>query len=286
MTATAPGTILICGKGRIASRALGYLVDYLALTGQNSRVLALPVADDDGRDDNWQPSLRATAGRAKITCIDRIETAGLGAGDLLLSLQFDRIIKMPALGGARAFNLHFSALPAYRGCYTSVWPLRNGEKQAGVTLHLLTAGIDDGGIVGQRRFDVPEWTTAWQLYELLQEHAYALFREMLPVLLRGEESSRPQPPTTIYYDRHSIDFNAVEIDVADATPQQASNLIRSMIFDPRQFPTVRGREVVCCEILEGLPTTASAPGSVLLESPGHIVLACRGGAVRLGYRLH
>jgi methionyl-tRNA formyltransferase len=280
MTHPTPSKILICGKGALACRALGYLVDYLRLAELESKVLVMPVASDGGTD-TWEPSLRATAAARGVTCVTSIQAAELIADDMLLSLQFDQIIRLPTLGGARAFNLHFSALPAYRGCYTSVWPLRNGEKQAGVTLHVLTAGIDDGNIVGQRVFDVPEWTSSWGLYGLLQDHAYALFREYLPILLRREEQTRPQPPTTIYYSRQSLDFSKTEIDVAGMSPRQAVDTIRSMIFDPRQFPTFRGREIMSCEVVEGLPARPEAPGSVILESPGHLVLLCQGGAIRL-----
>jgi len=283
MTRPLPAKILICGKGSIACRALGYLLDYLALAGAGSEVLALPVAADTATD-TWEPSLRALATQRTVRCIDTTAAAGLGAGDLLLSLQFDRIIRLPTLGGARAFNLHFSALPAYRGCYTSVWPLCNGEARAGVTLHVLTAGIDDGDIVGQRVFDLPEWMTAWQLYGLLQDHAYALFKQHLPALLRAEEVLRPQAPTTLYYDRHSIDFGSVEIDVAGSDVQTAVDWIRSRIFDPRQFPTFRGREVVAGEAVDGPPAPAAAPGTVLLESASHVVVACRDGLLRLTWR--
>ena len=283
MTPLLPAKIVVCGKGKIACRALSYLLDYLVLTDAASHVLALPVASDTG-SDTWEPSLRAVVAQRSVPCIDTIEAAGLGADDLLLSLQFDRIIRMSALGGARAFNLHFSALPAYRGCYTSVWPLYNGEAEAGVTLHVLSAGIDDGDIISQRRFDIPEWTTAWQLYDLLQDHAYALLKQTLPGLLRSQEIARPQTPTSVYYGRHSIDFRVLEVDVADANTRDAVNWIRSRIFDPRQMPTFRGREVAACEAIEGLPPPSAPPGTVLLESLTHVVVACRDGAIRLTWR--
>lgn len=283
MTRPSPSRILVCGKGRIACRALGYLKDFLALSGAASEILAVPVASDTGID-TWEPSFRAAAAAAAIPCLDSVESARLGPDDLLFSLQFDRIIRMPALGGARAFNLHFSALPAYRGCYTSVWPLCNGERQAGVTFHVLTAGIDDGDIVGQRTFDLPEWTTAWQLYGLLQDHAYALFKQCLPAVLRGEETRRAQAPTEVYYDRRSIDFGVVEIDVVHAAAREAADWTRSRIFDPRQFPTFRGRAVAACEVVEGFSAPDAVPGTVLLESPDHLVVACRTGAIRLTWR--
>jgi methionyl-tRNA formyltransferase len=41
-------------------------------------------------------------------------------------------------------NLHPSLLPAYRGPAPLFWMARQGETQAGVTLHFLDEGLDTG----------------------------------------------------------------------------------------------------------------------------------------------
>jgi methionyl-tRNA formyltransferase len=75
--------------------------------------------------------------------------AALGEFDFLVSCCFDRfftssILSLPRIG---AVNLHPSPLPSYRG----VKPLENaivaGDTRFGVTLHVLTEGIDDGDII-------------------------------------------------------------------------------------------------------------------------------------------
>ena len=122
--------IAIGGKGWLAVRAarlLGALTDMGAL---DATVEVVCNRDDTGRD-SWLPSLVAVALSRGWKTHRRAEEAGLGSGDVFLSLQHDRIVDCAALD-ARAYNLHFARAPEqYRGSLTSVWPIRNGDAVAG-----------------------------------------------------------------------------------------------------------------------------------------------------------
>ena len=49
----------------------------------------------------------------------------------------------------RMLNIHPSLLPKYPGLHTHERALEAGDAQAGCTVHLVTAGLDDGPILGQ-----------------------------------------------------------------------------------------------------------------------------------------
>ena len=51
----------------------------------------------------------------------------------------------------RILNIHPSLLPAYKGLETHRRALENGESQHGVSIHLVTAELDDGSV--EARFD-------------------------------------------------------------------------------------------------------------------------------------
>lgn len=51
----------------------------------------------------------------------------------------------------RMLNIHPSLLPAYPGLDTHARALAAGEAEAGCTVHLVTAGVDEGPILGQAR---------------------------------------------------------------------------------------------------------------------------------------
>ena len=105
--------ICIAGKNRIAVEALEFLYSF------NSFALHICPSRSDSGDDTWQPSLRNAAtklGVSEIPLDNCYEIQDL----LFLSLEFDRIIKPCRFNNALLVNLHFSLLPAYKGCFTSI----------------------------------------------------------------------------------------------------------------------------------------------------------------------
>ena len=69
-----------------------------------------------------------------------------------ISLEFDKIINTSLFKTTNLFNIHFSLLPRYKGMYTSILPILNGDKISGVTLHKIDRGIDTGDIIDKCSF--------------------------------------------------------------------------------------------------------------------------------------
>jgi len=274
--------LVVCGKGEIACNALDYLADVLPLLPEAWELAAVPVGSDGG-EDTWEPSLRARSALLSVPAAASVDALQLGPDDLLFSLQYDRIIRAAQLGAARAYNLHFSPLPRYRGCFPSVWPLRNGETSSGVTLHVLAAGIDDGDIVDQTLFALPAFVNAFDLYRLYHAHGYELFKRNLPDVIAGLEPRRPQDAgAATYYDRRSIDFTALDIVDWHAMPAaDCVNLIRSLIFEPYQLPRVDGHAIVAAEHV-GWRGADRTPGDRFGKRSA--LLACRDGLVRVRFK--
>src|SRR5680860_1043934 len=62
------------------------------------------------------------------------------------------MLDAPPLG---CVNIHPSLLPRHRGPDPLFWTFRGGDRQTGVTIHQMTAGLDDGPILLQQRIDLP-----------------------------------------------------------------------------------------------------------------------------------
>jgi hypothetical protein len=59
-----------------------------------------------------------------------------------------------------AVNLHWGLLPAYAGIAPYFWVLRNGERETGLTVHLMVPELDAGAVLRQRRLQIePEDTS-------------------------------------------------------------------------------------------------------------------------------
>ncbi len=76
--------------------------------------------------------------------------------DLIITATFNKILpisilEIPPYG---IINLHPSLLPKYRGATPTTWAIYNGERQTGVTAHIMTEHIDKGDIILQRTVNI------------------------------------------------------------------------------------------------------------------------------------
>lgn len=61
-------------------------------------------------------------------------------------------------------NVHGTLLPKYAGARTLNWILENNEKESGITVHLIDAGVDTGPIIFQEKFSISKFDTVDSLY--------------------------------------------------------------------------------------------------------------------------
>lgn len=89
-----------------------------------------------------------------------------------------RIFNMPSLA---CINAHPSLLPRYRGPNPYIETIRHGEKQTGVSFHLIIEKFDRGGILMQKPVDISYHDTGGSL------RAKCVFtaRKMIPEVLAG-----------------------------------------------------------------------------------------------------
>ena len=90
------------------------------------------------------------------------EVRQMGA-EVLLNVHSLYLIKPAILESfvLGSFNLHPGPLPDYAGMNAPSWALLHGEATHGVTLHWMTAGIDEGLIAYQELFDLSEKDTGF-----------------------------------------------------------------------------------------------------------------------------
>ncbi|MGB7317283.1 MAG: phosphoribosylglycinamide formyltransferase [Planktotalea sp.] len=72
----------------------------------------------------------------------------------------------------RMLNIHPSLLPKYKGLHTHARAIEAGDREAGCTVHVATAKLDDGPILAQARVPILEGDTPETLAArvLVQEH--------------------------------------------------------------------------------------------------------------------
>jgi phosphoribosylglycinamide formyltransferase-1 len=79
----------------------------------------------------------------------------------------------------RMLNIHPSLLPAYPGLDTHGRALGAGDAEAGCTVHLVTAGVDEGPILGQARVPILPGDTEQLLAQRVLEQEHQLYATTL-----------------------------------------------------------------------------------------------------------
>lgn len=191
--------ILISGRGRnmeaLAEAAADPSFPAEAVLVISNRAEAAGLARAAAR--GIETAIVPSAGRSRADFEAEVE-ALLGARgiDLVALAGFMRVLTpaFVARWQGRLLNIHPSLLPAYPGLDTHARALAAGDREAGATVHLVTAELDSGPILGQARVpiepgDTPETLAArvleaeCRLYpEALAGHARALGFGAMPVV--------------------------------------------------------------------------------------------------------
>lgn len=120
--------------------------------------------------------------------------SNLSGYDRVISFGYRHILREHVLDSSYlpVLNLHMSLLPFNKGAHPNFWAWVEGTPH-GVTLHEMTAGLDEGPIVDQREFHFKTTDISFrESYSLLFNELEQLFIENLPDIEKGSWTSSPQ----------------------------------------------------------------------------------------------
>jgi phosphoribosylglycinamide formyltransferase-1 len=109
----------------------------------------------------------------------RVEWIALAGYMRLLSPGF------AAAWAGRIVNIHPSLLPAYKGLDTHARAIAAGDTEAGCTVHIVTAELDDGPILGQSRVPILPGDTPDALAARVLVEEHRLYPRALADLVRS-----------------------------------------------------------------------------------------------------
>ncbi len=121
--------------------------------------------------------------------------------DVIVVAAFGQILRQTVLDLPRygCINVHASFLPRWRGAAPIQAAILHGDKETGVTIMRMDAGIDTGAILAQRAMAVLPNDTAGSLSERLAQDGAKLLVEILPDYFSGKIVPRPQDETQATY---------------------------------------------------------------------------------------
>jgi len=246
------------------------------------------VSDRVVRDD--APSVYTAARRAGLHLFAATdpsdpafleEARGL-APDLLLSVQYDRILKPPLLAIPKhgSYNLHFGPLPRLRGCFPTKWAILDDES-AGLAFHCIDPGIDTGDVIARALVPLAPDETDQTLYGKLVEAGKALFVEQLGWMRALDAPpTLPQNPAEASYHPKKVPYDGVIDWNRDAA--WVERFVRAFTFPPHPAAkaTLGGREVQLRAPVEtGPDLPGRSPGEAALRADGSAAVQCGRGSL-------
>ena len=203
---------------------------------------------DDSGTDSWHESLVKVSKELGITCVtgekpknaDVVQQIAEAKPDIIFCIGSTELIppsilEVPHLG---TINIHPALLPKYRGRYSIPHAIFAGEKEAGVTLHFMDAGIDSGPIILHASFPLTEDDTARTAYDAFTATGTKLFGDFLTMLSQADTiTSQPQREQDATYFPKGLPNNG-EIDWS-WDGQKIRRFIRAMTFEPFPPPTFK-----------------------------------------------
>jgi methionyl-tRNA formyltransferase len=216
-------------------------------------------------------SLKDPAGRNAFAALDADAAVVVAYGLILPQATLDA----PRLG---CFNLHASLLPRWRGAAPIQRAVMAGDKETGVMVMRMEAGLDTGPVCMAEKLAIGANDTAGDVHERLAVLGADLMVRALAALERGTLDCVPQSADGVTHAA-KIDKAEARIDFT-AEAAQVHNLIRGLSPFPGAWCNmVIGGKAERVKVLRSAVTGQSGVPGALLDD--NLTVACGKGAVCL-----
>ncbi|RTL53648.1 MAG: methionyl-tRNA formyltransferase [Bradyrhizobiaceae bacterium] len=176
------------------------------------------------------------------------------------------------------FNLHASLLPRWRGAAPINRAIMAGDRETGVMVMKMDAGLDTGDVAMAERFPISDEMTAHDLHDALAPLGADLMARAMAALSRGGLQLTKQSEHGVTYAA-KIDKQEARIDWRKPAHEVLRHIHGLSPFPGAWFEIeIDGApvriKVLRCEIAKG----AGRPGELL---DGQLTFACGEGAIRI-----
>ena len=185
--------IVILGYGKVTGEVLQYVYDRKAEYGYELEFIEHEIHSlsitEKICSENGIPFMRITDKKELAALLNDIaeKTLIISASNNFLFPA--SLVEKPNI---TIINFHNALLPNYPGRNAPTWVIYKGEKETGITWHYVTAGVDEGNIIIQKRCEITEDMKAYELTEQLMDLADEAFRESFADIMSECMETREQ----------------------------------------------------------------------------------------------
>lgn len=197
--------------------------------------------------------------------------------DLYVVAAFGQILSQEILDIPRfgCVNVHASLLPKYRGAAPIQRAILDGERETGVTIMQMNAGLDTGDMLSRVVVPIADTDTGDTLHDKLSAAGAKLLVETLPLIESGRVNREKQDDTQATYAK--MLNKAMGRIVWEKSAEEIGRLVRGLNSWPSAFTTFRGKTLKIWEAC--VRTGQQAKGQEDREEAGNISLRAEPGCV-------
>ncbi len=190
--------------------------------------------------------------------------------DLVVTIAYGQLIKKSALTIPLYgwINIHFSALPKWRGAAPVQHAIMQGDSQIGVSIFKLDEGMDTGPVYVTKLTDIDANETTTELLQRLSLIGAEMTLQVLEMIKEGKEPIPQQLSTATLAPKISKNDGKIQWQ---ATASQIHNLFRALKDNPGVWCSLAEHRIK----IDGLRITDLnndlEPGQVLIENEKMIV---------------
>lgn len=172
--------IVFFGSGPVAAKSLSLLKDYLEIEAVITK-------------DSTKRLMQTVVSETTVLCANsKTELNSLIKNErfnskIAVLIDFGIIVNQEVIDSFQLgiVNSHFSLLPQLRGADPITFSLLSGQAKTGVSLMLLSAGMDEGLILAQSEYEIKPDTNATKLTDDLIDLSDGLLKACLPEYVNG-----------------------------------------------------------------------------------------------------
>ena len=190
----------------------------------------------------------------------------------------EALLDIPPIG---TICYHPSLLPRHRGASGINWAVIQGDTRTGLTILWVDKGIDTGPILLQKEIDItPADTTGSLYFNSLFPLGIEALVEAVDLIKSGEAPKISQDDTLATYEP-PCDERVAAVDWSKPA-SDVYNLVRGCDPQPGAYSTLKGKKIKFYKASLIEATEETSPGQVISIGAGEVVVALKGGALKIG----
>lgn len=186
------------------------------------------------------------------------------------------VLDIPRYG---CLNIHGSLLPRWRGAAPIHRAIQQGDKETGVTIMQMAAGLDTGDMLAKKVCPITSQDTSGSIHDQLASDGAELLLDVLEKMRAGKLNPEVQDESQVTY-AHKLNKQEAIIDWASPAIE-IDRMIRAFNPWPVAVTSHNNKPLKCLmsEVNSSFDNTHSNPGEVVNESSNGIEVATGQGSV-------